>query len=52
MIYSIRRFSSDKFSKGDTQIDMSEANKFKMGLQKLSMSMGNSGDTSSDISKL
>ena len=51
MIYIIRRFSqqSDKTLKvDDNQVNISEANKFKTNLQRLTTSMGNSGDLSLD----
>lgn len=46
MIYKVRRFYSENndASTEDIQINPAEANKFKIGLQRLTSSMGNSNE--------
>lgn len=46
MIYRVRRFYSDNSNATteDIQINPAEANKFKIGLQRLTSSMGNSNE--------
>ena len=45
MIYRVRRFYSDNNAPTeDVQINPAEANKFKIGLQRLTSSMGNSNE--------
>ena len=46
MIYRVRRFYSDNnnATTEDVQINPAEANKFKIGLQRLTSSMGNSNE--------
>ena len=45
MIYSVRRFSTtDSTTSEDIPINPAEANKFKIGLQRLTSSMGNSNE--------
>ena len=45
MIYSVRRFSTtDSTTSEDIPINPAEANKFKIGHQRLTSSMGNSNE--------
>lgn len=46
MIYKVRRFYSENnnATTEDVQINPAEANKFKIGLQRLTSSMGNSNE--------